>query len=135
MLAPTIRLWCWSLDLLATNLNISKITNLDHRRRNLLGRVGDLQEKGIQERDTLPLFYHQRHQNQTKQEENDDEGWNRVSSNEKEITYPHPFSGLGRHGMKQFLVVQNHSCPHNDRRERIFHDRNGKASDLAEKNV
>lgn len=96
---------------------------------------GDLQEKGIQERDTLPLFYPQRHQNQTKQEENDDEGWNMISSKEKETAYPHQFSVLERHGMKQFLVVQNHSCPQNDRRERIVRDRNGKAGDLAEKNV
>jgi hypothetical protein len=96
---------------------------------------GDLQEKGIQERDTLPLFYPQRDQKQTKQGENDDEGWNMISSKEKGTTYPHQFSVMERHGMKQFLVVQNHSCPPSDRRERILHDRNGKAGDLAEKKV
>jgi len=62
------------IGLLVINLNIPKIQNLDDRGRNLLGREGDLQEKGIQERDTLPLFYPQGHQNQTKQEKNVDEG-------------------------------------------------------------
>ena len=62
------------INFFVANLNISKIQNLDDQGRNLLGREGDLQEKGIQERDTLPLFYPQGHQNQTKQEKNVDEG-------------------------------------------------------------
>jgi hypothetical protein len=62
------------LDFFVINLNISKIQNLDDQGRNLLGREGDLREKGIQERDTLPLFSPQGHQNQTKQEKNVDEG-------------------------------------------------------------
>jgi hypothetical protein len=38
-----------------------------------------------------------------------------ISSKEKETAYPHQFSVMERHGMKQFLVVQNHSCPPSDR--------------------
>ena len=71
----------------------------------------------------------------TEQGENDDEGQKMIASKEEEAANVHQFSVLGRHGMKQFLVVQNHSCPQNDRRERIVGDRNGKAGDLAEKNV
>ena len=88
------------MDFFVINLNISKIHNLDYQGRNLLGRGGDLQEKGIQERDTLALFYPQRHQDQTKQEENVDEGWNMISSKEKETANRYQLSVLERHGMK-----------------------------------
>ncbi len=84
---------------------------------------------------TQPLFYPQRHQNQMKQQENDDEGRNMISSKEKETQYPHQLSVLERHGMKQFLVVQNHPCPQNNRRKGIVHNSDGKACDLAEKNI
>ena len=56
------------INFFVVNLNISKIQNLDDQGPSLLGRGGDPQEKGIQERDTMLLFYPQRHQNQTKQE-------------------------------------------------------------------
>jgi len=52
-----------------------------------------------------------------------------------EDNVPYQFSVMKRHGKKQFLIVQNHSSPQSDRRERILHDRNRKAGYLAEKNV
>jgi hypothetical protein len=52
-----------------------------------MARRGDLKENAIQEHGTLSLFYAQRHQDQSKQEEKVDEGLNTTSWKEKEIPY------------------------------------------------